>query len=117
MLGVCSGESRSTEVGTFSANSTKISLTVYREHLLRRHERPYCPICLDQFDNYDARDMHVRERACQQVDGEQRGDWLEPDVVQKIRQRTKKGETPMEGWQRMYCIIFPDAKTVPPPCE
>ncbi|KAH6862635.1 hypothetical protein B0T12DRAFT_481294 [Alternaria alternata] len=91
------------------------NLARLKEHLLRRHERPYCPICLDQFDNYDARDMHVRERACQQVDGEQRGDWLEPDVVQKIRQRTKKGETPMEGWQRMYCIIFPDAKTVPPP--
>ncbi|CAN9477675.1 unnamed protein product [Alternaria alternata] len=68
------------------------NLARLKEHLLRRHERPYCPICFDSFENYDARDSHVRERECDEVDGKQRGPWMEPDVTLKIRRRTRKGE-------------------------
>ncbi|KAG9194286.1 hypothetical protein G6011_04321 [Alternaria panax] len=40
---------------------------------------------------------------------------MAPDVVRQIRKRTKKGETPTEGWQRMYSVIFPNDKTIPSP--
>jgi FlaG/FlaF family flagellin (archaellin) len=40
---------------------------------------------------------------------------MEPEAVRKIRRRTKKGEDAMQGWQRIYSIIFPDEKTIPSP--
>jgi hypothetical protein len=117
MLGLFCGKSCSTEVGLPSPDSTKSQLTVYREHLLRRHDRPSCPICRSQFEDYDAIDTHLRTMICQKVEGEQRGDCMTPDVARKIRRRTKKGETLTEGWQRMYSIMFPGDKTIPSPCE
>jgi hypothetical protein len=42
---------------------------------------------------------------------------MEPEAVRKIRRRTKKGEDAMQGWQRIYSIIFPDEKTIPSPCK
>ncbi|OAG17100.1 hypothetical protein CC77DRAFT_279089 [Alternaria alternata] len=94
------------------------NLARLKEHLLRRHERrPYCPICLGQFDSDTLRDIHVRERTCLKVNGEQIGAWMDPKAAQRIRQRTKKSENAKEGWQRMYSVIFPDDETIHSPCE
>lgn len=118
MLELCRRKSCSTEVKTSSLKSVTAQLTVLREHLLRRHERrPYCPISLDHFDSDTLRDIHMRERTCHKVNGEQIGAWMDPKAARQIRQRTKKSENATEGWQRMYSVIFPDDETIHSPCE
>lgn len=59
----------------------------------------------------------MNERKCPRLESKQRGAWIRFGVVEKIRERTKKGEDGIEGWQRIYTILFPFDKTIPSPCE
>lgn len=87
----------------FKFNGSKLSYV--KQHIYRNHEKPYCDICKETFNNGEARDAHASRRECEIVHG------LEPGYItlgQKVElQRRPSGLDAENQWYRVFDIVCP----------
>ncbi|KAF2497166.1 hypothetical protein BU16DRAFT_581136 [Lophium mytilinum] len=85
---------------------TKISFV--KQHLSRKHQLPtYCSVCMDTFDSEEARDIHIRARACEErprahLEG------ITRVQKEKLQQRVPAKLSEEEQWFTIFDILFPE---------
>ena len=81
-----------------------------KQHLARCHRIPiHCAVCFALFESEEARDDHLRERACEIRDAVK---WEGANEKQRkqLEQRVSKKKTKEENWYIIYTILFPDER-------
>lgn len=86
-----------------------------KQHLFRKHYNSsiYCPICRQDFSDFNQRDNHIRQRVCTEHSPcrmDHSIGLIPPDKQERLRARVRGSEE--ELWYRIWEILFDDA---PPP--
>ena len=52
---------------------------------------------------------------CEDMDV-QTAEGFDLDVEAKLRRKSTRGQTDLERWEAIYCLLFP-GEVIPPPCK
>jgi hypothetical protein len=96
-------------------------LTVYREHVYRRHALPICcPRCGTAFETEIAMKAHSQQLVpCEIGQAEEADGYNKEQEIQLKGRKRPADQTEVDRWFAMYTILFPNDPpiSVPTPCK